>query len=206
MKKIQLPIGGSVCQTFKLDKLSPSTTADGKPIFKIGTVDFKVAFGQMDEARQNAALAIWYAISIEQRTNTIIANYLFGSVAGQIKPNRDFFINHILNADVITFHKKKGLLVEIVSLESIFTGKDNDKLAKLLADTEKYRNAFAHGKIVVDTNLGPIVHYFSNGHKHFILNDEFWVDLEKSGQDLSDMLKLIENHFEEEFLKSLKVR
>jgi hypothetical protein len=184
--------------------LFPSSTADRKTIYEIGTVNFKVAFEQMDEARQNAALVIWYAISIEQRINTIIANYLFGSVAGQIKPNRDFFINHILNADIITFHKKKGLLVEIASLENIFTGKDNDKLTKLLADTEKYRNAFAHGRIIVDTKLGPIVHYFSNGHKHFILNDEFWEVLEKSCQDLSDMLRLIDNHLENKFLKNLK--
>jgi hypothetical protein len=206
MKKLQLPISNTFTMFCRSDfsDLTPVKTEDGKVIFPLGRIDFKVSGEQAEEARQNAALVIWAVISIEQRLNTLIANYLFGPVIGEPKPKRDFLINHILNSDALTLAKKRALVFEIVSQEKLLIGKDKEAFSKLLAKMIKYRNAFAHGNITIDTKLGALVHYFSGTHQSIILDDSFWTNLEQEFKTINDILQGIENHISKIFIESLK--
>lgn len=170
MKKLQLPISNAVSKVFDLHTIlqKPAVKGEnGRMRIELGTIDMKAACEQTNQARENASFVIWATISIEKRFNQFIANSLFGPVVGEPKPNRDFFINHILNSDALSFAKKRVLVAELATQLDFVNGKEKDNFLKLTNRVMRYRNAFAHGEISADANRGAIVHFFSGGASAF---------------------------------------
>ncbi len=195
MKKFKLPISNTITSKV-LDLRNPETVKmeDGRTIIPLGTIDVKKASNEIEQARENAALVIWFAIHIEQNLDSIIADYLFGPVINGPVPGRDFFKNHILNTDALGFAKKRNIFMEIVKEHNFLDGKEKGKLDKLFADVMKMRNAFAHGKIMAHSESEPTVTFFSGKHQSISLTEQFWNDLEKDFTELDKAIKTIKTN------------
>ena len=158
---------------------------------------------ELTQARKNGSQVIYATIVIENKLNDIIANYLFSEHTPNSK--RDFFINEILCTSHITFAAKKALALRIVDDLKFFgnassrdkrrknkANTERNNLNKLLKDTMIYRNAFAHGKLKYEAPRGCVLHYYSGEQKKLVLDDVFWMKIEKAYASIDDFLRKIE--------------
>ena len=184
MRKIKLPVTTKFSATLDIQKAIKDLKEKGttEPI-RLNSVELSKDAAQ---ARENGAEIIWATISIEQQIEDIIVSYLFGSAVDN--PKRAFFIHNILRTNSFTFAQKKKIAFKIMSDNHILKGKEKKETQDLLKNVMNYRNAFAHGSISVDVNYGCRLSYYSNGNKTFVLNDNFWDEVENQYKKLHEIL------------------
>lgn len=180
MKKIDLPIERTFAtQVIDLHEALKDISSGKKTIIPLGTIDFSTG-KDLDQARTNGGLIIWSAICLEQKLESIIAQYMFPhSLQTNENRGRDYFLSRIIKADHFSYAVKKALVVDIVSENSLLEGRDKDGLIKNLKKIMDYRNMFAHGNIIFEENKGCVLHYWSGGSKQDVLTDEYWETLEQ---------------------------
>lgn len=66
----------------------------------------------------------------------------------------------------------------------------------------KWRNAFAHGEVVHDSNQGTLLRYYSGAHKTLNLNEQFCNLVEATFSRLQVGLKEISDGVAENYKKS----
>lgn len=192
MKKIDLPIERTFAtQAIDLHEALQDLSSGKKTIIPLGTIDFSTG-KDLDQTRTNGGLIIWSAICLEQKLESIIANYMFPhSEQDNARRGQDFFLSRIIKADHFSYAVKKALIIDIVNENSLLEGRDKDELLKNLKKVMDYRNMFAHGNIIYEENKGCVLHYWSGGSKQDVLTDEYWDTLEKcfkSAHDLVDQV------------------
>lgn len=197
IKKINIPIGNIITATIPANVASDKVVflENGRMLQKLDTWEIGKSSETLGQIRENASLIIWYAISVEQDLDTIIADYFFGPVLGTAKPKRDFFLQHVLQADIFTFAKKKTLVNTIIQRSQLLSGKDNNLLATYIAKVMRFRNAFAHGKLSIDTHQVSRIEFFSGEHKTTVLDNAFWAEIEKECGELDNILRKVKSVF-----------
>jgi len=137
-------------------------------------------------ARENGGQVIWATSSIENTLEVIITNYLFNPIG--FNNQRDFFVNNIIALGCFSFFEKKNVVCVLINEKNLLGGTDCTKLQEQLTNVMRYRNAFAHGKIIIDSNKGCVIEYFSGTKKSNILDDDYWNKLEKTFKIVTDLL------------------
>jgi hypothetical protein len=80
-------------------------------------------------------------------------------------------------------------VTKIINNERLLAGKQKSAAQEHLRTIMEWRNAFAHGKIQHDTQMGCFVRYYSGGTKTLSLTDKYWDEVEKTFQECVELLK-----------------
>jgi len=113
---------------------------------------------------------------LETMLEEVITDFLFtSSKAGKL-----FFRNTILEAGFFTFHKKWQIANEIFTgfeEKGQLTRAERKETMRQLSAVIKYRNAFAHGELMVAPD-GIYLQYFRKELRKDRLDDDYWKQLE----------------------------
>jgi hypothetical protein len=121
-------------------------------------------------------------IMIEDRMIEAVSKVLFGSSATN-KEKRDFFINHIMSTSDFSYSFKRRAFTRLLEQLNILEPEKIKQLKSGLNKIMEWRNAFAHGKVIHEMGGGFVLRYYSGEHKEFILNDDFFENIESTFRD-----------------------
>jgi len=138
---------------------------------------------ELTKRKDRGLRVISSAIAIE----TIINDLLRATLFRELKADLDFVSGIFLESDKISFSNKRKILIEIIEKESLLAGPSKPELEKNLRDVMRYRNAFAHGSIVI-IGSNYELQYFETSKRHELLNEEFWDKIEKIFNDAFNTL------------------
>lgn len=195
MKKINLPTTNTVSFTLpSIDQpYSGILMPDGNQHMPIGNLD-KENFEALETARLNGGNILWATSCMEKTLDNIITNYFLGPFSGP-STKRELFESELIKTSFFQFNTKKHL-VEKIS-QHYLTGKSKintkSKLQNNLKSIMTWRNAFAHGTLVLDSRKGVLLRHYSGAQKEEILNDQFWDTVECVFNSCHELLKEIEN-------------
>ena len=188
MRRLKIPVDYSAELSLKIEVKEDGSVEPPGPYY----LDRKGAFENTKLAYQNAAFVIWSALGIEKLMNRIILNCYFPS---KTAPERHDFAKRFIDTGAISFNAKRRVVHEIASDSGWVDGAEKNSFKKCLAKVEEYRNAFAHGKVGVDKNEGPIITYFRGNIINKPINEEFLQDIERYFYQAFDFLKIfLEKH------------
>lgn len=190
MKKIKLPIQNTFSLSFSTDELSKKEKIrmpDGSIAVNIGKIVINNNHPDLLQAMENGSQIIWGTINIELMMEDIITKYLFGMGIG-INERLDFFNNEIITSNNISFSFKKKLVLKLIKSKNLISKKKYSELDNKLVKVMTYRNAFAHGNLVIDNEYGCLLEFYSGYKQKFILNDSFWNELTAIFKTVNDSL------------------
>ena len=121
-------------------------------------------------------------IMIEDRMIEAVSKILFGSSSTN-KEKRDFFIHHIMSTSDFSYSFKRRAFTRLLEQLNILEPERTKQLKSGLNKIMEWRNAFAHGKVIHEMGGGFVLRYYSGEHKEFILNDEFFENIESTFRD-----------------------
>ncbi|MDP8211773.1 MAG: hypothetical protein P9X22_00595 [Candidatus Zapsychrus exili] len=162
---------------------------------------FKVNKEEYDIVQKNGAQVISSTIYIESLIEDILSIYLFEDKK-ENNSKRSFFDNEILKSDNLSFSAKKELLQKLLNSLVFLKGKEKDLLQKNFKNILNIRNAFAHGKLVDDTNKDWQIQYYSGSKKNISLDDIYWQELEDCFNQTDTLLKDIKDKLVKKFTPS----
>jgi hypothetical protein len=145
-----------------------------------------------DEAREIRKLA-GRILSASNAIEEIIIDIISYTVFDEVKIRKDLVIGSILKSDWCTFSAKRKLFKMIVEEFNLLEGGSKNEIDKLLAEIIKYRNAFAHGSLNHNVDVHEL-RYFEIKPKTAILNDEYFVELERIFQEAWNKLQRIQEN------------
>lgn len=111
--------------------------------------------------------------ALERQLEDTIAAYLFGAD----RAKRAFFEGAILRTDWFTLTAKLRTILAIGIETGLLVGKASDDYKQTLRRVIRYRNIFAHGRLVHSTG-GVNIHYYEGGPRTALLNDDYWTKVE----------------------------
>lgn len=181
MRKVELPITSTVSFNFSYDPLN-SDIKD--PIGEIGENEWE----NLNIARENGGKVLLSAVSIEQAMESILLTYFMGFVDGYSE-KRELFRSELLQSSNLQLSAKRHLILKVASKFKAFKGSDRNTLEHSLKKVIQWRNAFAHGYIILDSLKGATLKYYSGGQKTQVLDDEFWESIETFFNTSNDLLE-----------------
>jgi hypothetical protein len=144
-------------------------------------------FDEAHELRQVAGRIVASAAAIEEAIVQIIS----ATLLKEVQIHKELIVGSILKSDWCSFASKKKLLLLAVETFSLIEGKLKTDLESELSKVMKYRNAFAHGSLVHNTDAHEL-HYFENKPKTARLDDEYFQKLEQLFQRVWGKLQQIQ--------------
>jgi hypothetical protein len=191
MREINLPITQTVSITFNpstFDLSKAVDIGDGRRQVPLGTVFDSQINAVMETARRNGGKILYATTSIEQTLESIMLEYFMGPFVGH-EDRRVIFEHEVLQSSALSYRTKKELVTKIINNERLLAGKQKSAAQEHLRTIMEWRNAFAHGKIQHDTQMGCFVRYYSGGTKTLSLTDKYWDEVEKTFQECVELLK-----------------
>ncbi len=137
-------------------------------------MDLQEAYDLLEAARLNGLEVINATLAYEKYMEEIIQKYLF---IEQDDQRIGFFQGHMLSADWFSYSAKRKVLLGIVEEIGIFKSEDKNQFERRLRQIMSYRNAFAHGDIIVRNN-NAIISYFEGRRREDVMDDKYWESLE----------------------------
>jgi hypothetical protein len=118
------------------------------------------------KGKREIFLSHW--INIENLLDQAISNYFFGH-----SPNKkEKFEDCVLSSTILTFHAKSEVLRQIMKDPQdfeFFTITQRSKNISTLRELIKWRNAFAHGKIIIDYERKEALLRYYNSEDHEVV-------------------------------------
>ena len=191
MREINLPITQTVSMTFNPGAFDLSKSVDvggGRRQVPLGTIFDGHIAAAMETARRNGGKILYATTSIEQTLESMLLNYFMGPFVGH-EERRVMFEHEVLQSSALSYRAKKELVTKIINSEGLLAGKQKSAVQKHLHTIMEWRNAFAHGQIQHDTQMGCFVRYYSGGTKTLSLSDTYWNEVEKTFQECDGFLK-----------------
>lgn len=165
MRKINIPLGITVSSPIRF----PNPGVQELAKFNLDTAD-----QDLEIVKYNGGMFIWAASEIERRLNDFIADAIFSRPDnGAVSPQKSFFNRHFLEASHLEFSGKLKIAMEIIETRCLLDKKGREGFEGKLRIIMRYRNAFAHGKLVFHTDRGCVLSYFTNGHKSEVIDNDF---------------------------------
>jgi hypothetical protein len=192
MKKITLPITQTYSSSLDLMAVPKENIVqrEGRVEIHFPQMDFAESNIILFSVRENGALIVYAATSIEGQIDQILLYYFFGPTTG---PNlrRNDFLQDILQSDALTYAFKRNQLTKIVNMLNLLEGDNKNKLDLNLKNIMTWRNAFADGTIHYDASRGAEIRYFSGSPKTQALSDEFWNQVESCFNEADQLLTTV---------------
>lgn len=189
MKHIKLPVSTTFSFSIDMQNIIEDNikVVDGQKVIHFGKFEPAKHNEDISAIHFNGAQILYASISIEKKIENIILVYFFGPVLS-MNEERDFFSYELLQSSALTFVFKKELLQKIVNKKQLLKGKRKDFLQLNMKNIIEWRNAFAHGKVNHENNIGFKLAYYSSSHKNIELNDSFWNQVEKCFNEIDALL------------------
>jgi hypothetical protein len=130
--------------------------------------DLESVKGLLHEAEENGAKVIAGACSVEKGLTEVIA-INFQPVDSE---KRKELKEMILDSDWCSFGNKRKLIEKIILNNNLLLGEEFTHYQKLLGDTMKFRNAFAHGQFHVNQQTVTLS-YFQDKPQTQVLTDDY---------------------------------
>lgn len=191
MKQIKLQTHNTFSLSFSTEDLLKKEKVkmpDGSIAVNIGKIKVNPNHPDLLQARENGSQVIWATINVELNMQDIITKYLFGIKIGH-NERLDFFINEIITTNNISFSFKRNLVLKVIKLKNLLSKKKCSNLENKITKIMRYRNAFAHGKLSIDTKNICSLEFYSGKIREFTLNDTFWNELTAVFKTVNELLK-----------------
>ena len=190
MKSIKLQISQSFSVTLDTHNITEDdiTEINGKRVIKIGSINVAEHSKDMDTARDNGAQIVYATTSVEKQLESLLLLYFFGPITGPGE-RRDFFFHNMLQSSGVSYLLKKELVLKIVNKYSLLKGKKKNELSQCLKKIMDWRNAFAHGRLEHNNQLGVLLRFFSGSPAYLELNDEYWLQVEECFESVQRLIK-----------------
>lgn len=191
MKRIKLSMDTTLFCQVDLKNIDSQNiqVIDGRKFISFPKIDVSAGHKEVEIARDNGAQIVYGLLSIEHKINSILAEYLFGPTLGSPKPQKDFFVNEILQSNKFDYSFKKELFIKIMNDHNLLIKEDRGILQENLKKIMTWRNAFAHGFLSADNLQECYLKYYSGGNKSIVLNDDFWTEVEVCFQQINELFK-----------------
>ena len=137
---------------------------------------------------ENRNKVIGAGLFVERELEAIIVFYLFPGA--DLNDKKDFFSAEILRSDAVAFSHKKRLILSLVSQQKWLEGEARSSFDRYLKKVISFRNAFAHGDIIVRDSVA-FVEFFEGGKKKVELSDAYWSDLESTFHSLVKCIEAV---------------
>lgn len=170
MREIELIVGGLIKPT------------PGKPVC------LGLAISNQEMARKNGMKIIWSALIFENNLESFILNYFV-----EKKERKILFRDHILSSDSFTFASKHKVVIAIIDDQKLLEENDKNEFQKCSKRIMVIRNAFAHGKIIEESE-GTFIEYFRGKLEKEKLDDPYWNDVEQNFKKTFDLFKKIQDN------------
>ena len=144
-------------------------------------VDQEAAVSLTKAAHENRKKVIVAGLFVEREIEAIIGFYLYPGPG--VSEQQVFVAAEILGSDAVSFSHKKRLILSLVNQKNWLHGEAKGAFDKELAAVIRFRNAFAHGNIIV-RDSAAFLEYFEGSKKRVELSDGYWSDLETSFNSL----------------------
>lgn len=190
MKKIKIPVQNVFTAEFDLSSIGKKEIVeapDGRKMVKLGAIHADNKNPELLHARNNGSEVIWATINIEAKMSDLISKYLFGIGIGY-NERLSFFNNEIISSSFITFSFLKSLSVKLVQQVNLLSKKKRSDLENKLKKVMRYRNAFAHGELSINTDNICTLAFYSGERQEFQLIDSFWIELESVFTTANELL------------------
>ncbi|MBC7705348.1 MAG: hypothetical protein H7274_15560 [Rhodoferax sp.] len=144
------------------------------PVFYQATLPpMESDFDEATEIRKRAGRITSASAAIEELMVAIIAATLFEEVVRR----RELVVGSMLRSDWCSFAAKRKLLSIAIKEFKLISGPSKEELEKLLRGVSRYRNAFAHGRLVHNIDCHEL-HYFEGSPCVRRLDDTYFEELE----------------------------
>lgn len=128
------------------------------------------------------------SLDIEEWIKDILGMLLFSKQDSQ---HFEFLKGIFLDSDFCMFSSKIKILNTTLKHFNLLRGKERSEVENILPKVNRYRNAFAHGKIF-PRNGTYYVTYFEGASIEKELNEEYWAELEKVLNRAHELMKILE--------------
>ncbi len=169
MRELKLPKAVQI--RFHYDEKGPKSRAAGNDLTD-----------EMAIIEKNGTEILTATIMIEDRMIEAVSKILFGGSKTN-KKSRDFFINEVMDTSYFSYAFKRRVFTRLIEQMGIL---DPDRMKSFkagLSKIMKWRNAFAHGKIIHELNAGYLLQYYSDGKQEIVLDDDFFEKVESTIRD-----------------------
>lgn len=128
---------------------------------------------EFDQARAQGMRIVESALHIEKLINQILCMTIFR----ELKLDMAFVSNQLLESDKLQIVHKRDLLKTALRRDELLDPKGIQELDKNLREVFVYRNAFAHGNIIIKNKI-IVLRYYVSGHQEVELDEGFWQKVE----------------------------
>lgn len=145
-------------------------------------------FEELKLLRKRGQGIIQSSLDIEEWIKESLSKILFKHES----ENSEFLKGIFLDSDFCMFGSKIKILNQTLSHFKVLSGKDRAKLENLLPKVNKYRNAFAHGKIF-NNEQNFYISYFEGNILTKELHETYWNDLSTIFNETFELLQKLES-------------
>jgi hypothetical protein len=142
--------------------------------FPAGVTQVKVDFGDFKIRHDRCLAVLSAALAIEHQIEGVLKRTLFRQITSDI----DFVVGNVLQSDWCSFSAKRKLLFAVINRDELLPAQDRTKLEKSLSKVIRYRNAFAHGALVLQGDE-YVLNYFEGAPQSVKLDNPYWAALEE---------------------------
>lgn len=128
---------------------------------------------EMEVIEKNRCEVLTAAIMMEDRMIEASSYILFG-VDNENVDQRQFFVDEVMATSNFSYAFKRRVFTRMLEKFNILGQAEIKKLRAGLNKIMEWRNAFAHGHVIHEKDGGFLLHYYSDGEKEIILDDEYF--------------------------------
>jgi len=183
MKELNLPTGETVSFSFKI-------TDEGYLLGGNNTIG-EDEFGSLKIARDNGGKILFGSSFLEREMDSIIKQYFLGSLS--CPDDRFPLFEETILQGALSFNSKKDIIHQIAHIRKALKKKDKSSLQMNLKKMMVWRNAFAHGHVMYDSSDGCFVEYYTSNTQALILDDHYWLNVEKTYGNCLELLKTLKD-------------
>lgn len=166
MKKLHLP--KTILIRFHSDGEQPKTNTSGVDITdEIAVIE------------KNGSEIISATIMIEDRMIEAVSKILFGASNDKTE-YREFYANEIMGTSGFSYTFKRRVFTRLLEHFKIIEQEKINNLKARLNKIMEWRNAFAHGQVLHECNVGFVLQYYRDGQQKLLLNDRFFEIVEET--------------------------
>lgn len=125
---------------------------------------------------KNGAAILSATVAIEELMIEAISGHLFHGE----NEKRHFFAGEVMGTSDFSFAAKRRVFGRLLEHFGLLRPEDIRRLKANLSNIMLWRNAFAHGQVMLDAHKGHVLQYYSGGHKELILDDSFFEKAENT--------------------------
>jgi hypothetical protein len=153
---------------FQLDRGVPRISSFGPPASDDAAV-----------IEKNGSELITATVMLEDRMIEAVSALMFGKGPSREVP-RQFFIDEIMGTSDFSFAFKRRVFTRLLERTEKLDSASIKALKAGLNNVMEWRNAFAHGKVVLEFTGGFVLQYYSGGMKELALDDAFFEKVEST--------------------------